>query len=91
VTIQSPFFPTGATLTNRDAQGNIFQIAQVQAGDFTADPNDSTKYTFKAMLGTGTWSGVTLKVNAHRDADSGGNPAADATGSVTGLTITKQP
>lgn len=90
VTIQRPYYPTGGKLTYTDASGGAASLKIFQNTDFIADPNDSTKYTAKFSCGSGTYNNVTLRVNAHRDADSGGNPAADASDIVTGLTVIKQ-
>ena len=90
VTIQSPYYPASGTFPYLDGGGNVANLATIQANQFTQDPDDPTKYTAVFTCGSGTYRDVTFKVRALRDADSGGNPAASASDSVTGLTIIKQ-
>ena len=90
VTITDNFNPTGASLSYLNG-GMPVNLCEVQDHEFTRDPDDGTKYTFKLQVSSGTYSDVTLKVSAHRDASSanGGTLAADKDDKATGLTVTK--
>lgn len=91
VTIQPPYKPTGAALSYTDGQGTLVQLSQVQAANFYQDAHDPSIWYAGATIGAvGTFTNVKLKVNAHRDSDSNGHPAANSSDTVTGLTISKQ-
>lgn len=90
VTITGTFSPTGGSLAYQ-SNGMTTNLCQLQSGDFVKDPNDGTKYTVNIQAPKGSYTNVTLKIKAHRDASSadGGTPAADADDTSTGLTVTK--